>query len=834
MTAGFAHGQDRFSFDEYNSFKESVSSLSADDHLSLRKPSQTYYSEIQGGDLATVAYLDSINTKCSLTPDEIELLGKNDFFVSERLSFYSLASAYSDIYTNDLPVFISSDTILHSLHASYDKILQSLELSILIPNLKNMLQSMHDSFASLESSYSSEPRMKEVLADVDLYIVMAQSLLEGSPCALNTDSQEDFDKLWDAVQAEMAIEMPLFSETPRAIDFSQFKPRGHYTDSPALENYFKCMTWLGRIDFLMTPPEYVVDTIADDIPRMIAGAVLLNELIDSASVRDLLKANDSILDFMVGNSDNLTSSELSNVLDEMEISALSLLDNDTCKALEEALKNTPEAQQRILSDILTVDPKSNTPDQPPVSFRLMGQRFTIDSYIFSNLVYDKIIVDDVKIKRMMPDPLDVMFVLGNDDALPLLESQLEEYSYSAQLETLRYLVESYDGSFWEDSLYNMWLQSIRALNPVQNSDNQPFFMKTTAWHQEKLNTQLASWTQLRHDTILYVKQSYTGGGATCSYPHSYVEPYPELYRGIAAFAERAEGFFSQLESANDTPERIARFYGETVQPLMLRLAELADKELSGQAFTEEECEFLSDMLETMKGCGGPFYSGWLPSLYYDWKKFKEDYFLVADVHTQPTDEEGRPLGKVLHVGNGLCNLGVFIAQSPSNDFQRTAFIGPVMSYYEHITENFQRLNDDEWAALLRSDDKPDRPDWVNSYLVDNSGVMRPAGRALPGEIYEQIPLDADDEKPSAAMNVAAYPNPFNPATTIQFTVPGRSKVAVTIFDILGRKVAVLADENMSSGSYSLTWDASGMPSGVYFCRVRAGSKEKTEKMMLMK
>ncbi len=67
-------------------------------------------------------------------------------------------------------------------------------------------------------------------------------------------------------------------------------------------------------------------------------------------------------------------------------------------------------------------------------------------------------------------------------------------------------------------------------------------MQTTAWHHEKLNTQLTSWAQLRHDNILYGKQSYTGGTG-CSYPYTYVEPYPELYAQLALFAEKAGAFF---------------------------------------------------------------------------------------------------------------------------------------------------------------------------------------------------------------------------------------------------------------------------------------------------
>jgi hypothetical protein len=66
-----------------------------------------------------------------------------------------------------------------------------------------------------------------------------------------------------------------------------------------------------------------------------------------------------------------------------------------------------------------------------------------------------------------------------------------------------------------------------------------------------------------------------------------------------------------------------------------------------------------------------------------------------------------------------------------------------------------------------------------------------------------------------------YPNPFNPSTTLQFQVPTRSFVSLKVFDVLGRELATLVNEPRQAGTYSVTWDASGLPSGVYFYQLRA-------------
>jgi photosystem II stability/assembly factor-like uncharacterized protein len=79
-----------------------------------------------------------------------------------------------------------------------------------------------------------------------------------------------------------------------------------------------------------------------------------------------------------------------------------------------------------------------------------------------------------------------------------------------------------------------------------------------------------------------------------------------------------------------------------------------------------------------------------------------------------------------------------------------------------------------------------------------------------------------------------YPNPFNPSTGIRFDVAGRAPVRVEVYDILGRLTAVLVDETLAPGSYSLTWDASNSPTGVYYARMTAGSFSASTKMLLVR
>ena len=79
-----------------------------------------------------------------------------------------------------------------------------------------------------------------------------------------------------------------------------------------------------------------------------------------------------------------------------------------------------------------------------------------------------------------------------------------------------------------------------------------------------------------------------------------------------------------------------------------------------------------------------------------------------------------------------------------------------------------------------------------------------------------------------------YPNPFNPSTTINFSIPISAFVALKVYDILGREVATLVNEEKSSGSYEVVFNASNLSSGIYFYRLQASDYVQTRKLVLIK
>jgi hypothetical protein len=90
------------------------------------------------------------------------------------------------------------------------------------------------------------------------------------------------------------------------------------------------------------------------------------------------------------------------------------------------------------------------------------------------------------------------------------------------------------------------------------------------------------------------------------------------------------------------------------------------------------------------------------------------------------------------------------------------------------------------------------------------------------------------EAPSEFLLSQNYPNPFNPSTKIKYQIPEISFVTIKVFNVLGKEIETLVNEEKPVGTYELTWNAANLPSGVYFYQLKAGNYISTKKMVLMK
>jgi hypothetical protein len=699
-----------------------------------------------------------------LSAEELAKFKTNGFVVSQRLGSTTFADLYYRLYKADLPVFVSTDAILQAWHRSYDNMLEELEQTWLSSSLDKMLSSMAAQVPKTSDQFGSGALHDSVL-DVDYYLTVARSLLAGTNVASSLGQDTRVAIALTNIKAGQLGPFDLFGEA-RMVDFSQFTVRGHYTDSLLLGRYFQAMMWLGRIDFRVAGGPFD-DGVGFHYarPRELGSAIVLNHLLTQAGQFDAWTQVDRLLQTFVGWTDSMTFAQLGDLLTAANIKTLSdIPDVATLELLQTNILQGNLGFQNIRSDWF-VSPFGAQQMVLPRSFTFMGQKFVPDSWALSELVFDSILWSSGKVMRRIPSALDVAFsVLGNSQIVPELAARMTNETgrtfrdglpYQHNLASVREVIDSQDPAVWGSSIYTAWLDALRGLSAPTTDSRYPEAMRTRAWAMKNLNTQLASWTELRHDTILYAKQSYTGIFA-CMYPQGFVEPRPEFWQRLHDLALGAATLISQttyqgtgqvsrhdpfdpnppsfsVDLAVVQSHQVAflRGFAET----MNTLTGISAKELAQQPLSQAESDFLVNLIQTGGTVGSGqqrIYDGWYPRLFYmsapyyvfggpDTVTFHENAgsdkwdALVADVHTDPPDLDVGDPGSVLHEAVGNADL-LMIAIDNGPD--RAVYAGPVLSHYEfEILGAPVRKTDDAWKADYNSNKWPAPPEWTRSYLV---------------------------------------------------------------------------------------------------------------------
>jgi hypothetical protein len=688
-----------------------------------------------GFDPTRVKYFDQVSAALQMTAEETRVYRQHGLVSIDHRRRHSMGSVYHAIYTMDLPVLITTDSILHALHRSFDSALMELESWLFLPVVDAALAQSSAELARAAQA-SRAPELRKNFEDVDLYFTVARNLLAGAGAAENTAPATVAPKLVppDAVDeilkkvASLALEdRPSTSiyGGRRAVDWSQFRPRGHYTHSARLSNFFRAMLWLGRSDLGWTLRAPDPATGLDiDPERERADAALAVLLLQRSGELEHLAGVSRIIDFMVGRADNVTIDQVGAALAAAKIrQADQLAEPQALSRFDAALGARPPGVQQIRGQVLGTDPRSRVPTPLPLSFQIFGQRFVLDSFVLSRVVFDSIVFDRRKQERMLPSGLDVMAALGNDTAVRLLAPELEKYKYSSNLLAARRVVDAMSPDDWNRTAYNQWLSALRTLDDAPETAAQfPVSLKGEAWRRKQLRTALASWAELRHDTILYAKQSYSS--TACEYPAGYVEPYPAFFRRVreltATLSTRLgsiaepkgkdpkSGSRGAINTFPTLRERLQTFFAGFAST-MERLERLATLELAAQPFSADDEAFLKKTIDRRGGGSGPpRYDGWYPGLIFGerpelWEP------VVADVHTDPNGP------RVLHEAVGNVE---FLVVAIDNGPHRAAYVGPSYSYFEFTRG--ARMTDEEWQDQVSKGTAPPPPNFTRTFQVPGS------------------------------------------------------------------------------------------------------------------
>jgi hypothetical protein len=293
--------------------------------------------------------------------------------------------------------------------------------------------------------------------------------------------------------------------------------------------------------------------------------------------------------------------------------------------------------------------------------------------------------------------------MGSDEAAKLLTNMGENkyLNYDTQSAKIRTEVSKLGLDSWTQNLYWSWLYALQPLFMVKG-EQYPAFMRTQAWLHKDMHTALASWTELKHDTILYAKQvmAEMGGGPGDEPPKGYVEPNPEAFARLLALTQMTKSGLQERSLLDDVTGGNLDNLIEYLQFLL----GISQKELNGEQITDDEYWRIN------------YYGGWLEAttvMAADKDSNMPDSRDLNDQKSALVADVATGVGRVLEEGVGYPTL-IFVV-SPDAPYHLT--VGAVYTYYEFPMPVDQRLTDEQWRTMLESGTAPDVPEWTSSFII---------------------------------------------------------------------------------------------------------------------
>ncbi|NLK43553.1 MAG: DUF3160 domain-containing protein [Tissierellia bacterium] len=643
-------------------------------------------------DLSNIVNLDQFG---EFSKEQLELLKKNNFVVNptkQQQLFY----IYEDNDYKHIPSFITTDSVLQVYHIFYDYSLRKLEEEALLGLIEeltdNMLKNSIDIYNKIENKDVKEMQLKNIA-----FFATGQLALEKNlPGEIPVEAREMALKEQELINAHGG-----FSRShifPYDLDYSQFTIRGHYTRTEDFGRYFKAMMWYGLGPF----PLYFEENKERNIEQTIQALLITYSICTDKDSYEIWEKIYELTNFFVGSADDLNIYHYGQLLVDIygkQVDLNELNDKEKLDEFYKAADKLPEP--RIKGKYTSV----NTPVGK--QFRFMGQRYVMDGEIIQDLVEPII--------RPIPSGLDVMGVLGSDRAKEIQISKEENKyweDYPKRVDDLRDKFAKLSENEWQANMYTGWLWVLKGfLEPF--GDGYPSFMTNDAWLDKDLNTALGSWSELKHDTVLYGKQSGAemGGDVDIDLVVGYVEPNIEVYEKLLWLTRysrknlKAKGVdILSIDNSLESFEWLLEF-----------LINCSIKELNNEELTEDEYDWIKHyggLLESLTSSFAGDGIRWFEIT----SETDKNMAIIADFHTIAPNQFSD--GGYMEAGVGPA-YEIYVVVPIGGKLYLTR--GGVFSYHEFISTG--RLTDEEWQLMIEMDMAPPMPEWTQSFIREGKGEI---------------------------------------------------------------------------------------------------------------
>ncbi|MBO7612670.1 MAG: DUF3160 domain-containing protein [Treponema sp.] len=608
-------------------------------------------------------------------------------------------------------IFVTTDLAAHAQHLIFDRLLQFTEETYFLPRLTQLTdnfiaaiegaQGAPEEAKALAIKYFQVPKAllamvpeKVVADDWEQTVSYKEKDKESIIAKYPADVQEDIRQIMSA--SGMVSEIMGTKE-----DFTQYKPRGHYTKNGLLEQYFRAQMWYGRINFLIAQSGEDKDVEKDSLRLMPAAMLIVDTVHKNPNLLTAWEEVFSPITDLIGFSDDLSFNDVLPLWKEQNVSDLKAWAKKEknllafMKLCHEKLRPPAISGNSLFYAASETDAQGNR--KSPMGWKLLGQRFTYDSYVHDQASSPRLY------GRMWVTGLDVMKALGSHTADTLLA--IEEYknipTLKKVLDTLEKEFASSGAEFWNRSYYNQVLNQIRTQAKFEQGAGF-YFTESPAWNTKSLLSAHGTWAELRHDTILYVKQSVAemGGGDSIE-PTFRTEPFPEPINYIepnVPFWECSLASVDKLISVYKTHHLMDDETSDALNALKevySKALDIALKECQDKPITEQENKWIGTVarsfanlifIHTAKGSFGTYSD--------DPDMFK--MACIADIFTNAE------LGMCLETAVGV-PYRLYIPLNDSQGGKRIA-IGYGFSYYEFKQPSINRLTDEQWKKTVYQKD----------------------------------------------------------------------------------------------------------------------------------
>jgi len=657
-----------------------------------------------------------------LSDAEKTLIVQNGFVVrpcrdsSGKKPYEQLFYVYESGSYTEGAVFVTADSVLQLYHLFFDSALRNVERDNLLNDALVLNQSMMRALTLMLDGIS-EPEIKRQALLCLGYFGVAQLAFGGElprdfPPDLSRKAMAEYDliKACGGPTVSPLFGDELWTNLDHNLDYSMFKPRGHYTSDEKLQRYFRGMMWYGLV-----PNQLIKSGTGQRLNGPALRTILTCIALSKIPAKYGVERWENIYwtsAFFAGNSDDGGPIEYSKIVNSVYGPSPDL------NKLADKLDSFYGAALKLPTPKIIAGYRDAEQER---QFRFMGQRYVPDAEITQRLTEAKPIETPQKTfitPREFPKGLDVFAVLGSDRAAELtvkFENPAKKWpEYNKRYEDLRKEFSALPVSTWQSNMYYGLLWSQQALLGSYG-EGYPFFMTNKAWEDKSLATALSGWTELKHDTVLYSKQSTAewGGDGPDVYPNSYVEPQPELYNRLLWLVRFAR---ENLSARDILPENV-KLDADALESVAQTLLDDSLTELSGEELSVGAESWLYSFggrmfhisLDILSRHGKDFFS---------WSEIKspdKDMALIADIASgvvQPADDGGTADRYYLEEAVGHANE-IFVVIPAKGKLWLAK--GAVFDYYEFLSP--ERLSDEEWQATLNQGKAPPRPAWVSSYFT---------------------------------------------------------------------------------------------------------------------